>query len=329
MTSLAPSGAIATPSTSRNTLAGIACGMGAGALWGLVFIAPELARDFSPLLLTIGRYLCYGLIAIVLIAPRWRSLTSRITRREWRNLVWLALTGNTLYYVMVSSAVQNGGIAMTSLVVGFLPVAVTVIGSRDEGAVGLRKLLPSLLLCTAGIVCIGWQSLANAGVGATSKALFGLLCAFGALASWTTFAVFNARCLAQMKHVAAQDWNLLTGLVTGAQSLVLVPVALMFESDPHTSDAWLKFLAVSAGVAVVASIIGNGLWNKMSRLLPLTLTGQMIVFETVFALLYAFAWEQRGPTGLEIAALALVLGSVTSCLAAHRQRDAHLADHAS
>jgi drug/metabolite transporter (DMT)-like permease len=57
--------------------------MGAGALWGLVFLAPELVDEFSPLLLTIGWYLCYGLIAVMLMAPRWRSRVGRVSRRQW------------------------------------------------------------------------------------------------------------------------------------------------------------------------------------------------------------------------------------------------------
>ncbi len=36
-------------------LAGIFCGMGAGALWGLVFLAPEIVPGFSPLEQAIGR----------------------------------------------------------------------------------------------------------------------------------------------------------------------------------------------------------------------------------------------------------------------------------
>ncbi len=310
---------------NNDTLVGIACGMGAGALWGLVFLAPEMARDFSPLLLTIGRYLCYGLIAAALIAPRWRGLFARVPKQQWRNLFWLALFGNTLYYVLLASAVQNGGIAMASLIVGFVPVAVTVIGSREAGAVGLRKLWPSLVLCAAGIVCIGWQSLAGSmAMGSGEKALFGLVCAFGALASWTAFAVGNARCLAMVHEVSAQEWNLLTGLVTGAQNLALVPLALVLElggtqAVSHSTGDWLRFAAVSAGVAVVASIIANAMWNTMSRRLPLTLVGQMIVFETLFALLYAFAWEGRAPALLEIVALGLVVGSMVSCLKAHRR----------
>ena len=108
----------------ESTLIGILCGAGAGALWGLVFLAPELARAFSPLELTIGRYLAYGAISALLIAPNWRTLTAKLGRREWLALGWLALAGNTIYYILLSSAVQMGGIAMTSLVIGFLPVAV-------------------------------------------------------------------------------------------------------------------------------------------------------------------------------------------------------------
>ncbi|MFT4047212.1 MAG: DMT family transporter [Solimonas sp.] len=301
-------------------LAGLAYGAGAGALWGLVFLAPELAGPFGPLQLTIGRYLCYGLIAAALVGRRWRSLAARMPRRQWRNLVWLALAGNTLYYALLSAAVQSGGIAMTSLVIGFLPVAVTIIGSRDHGAVPLRALLPSLLLCAGGAVCIGAQALGEGTVRPLGERILGLLCAFGALASWTAYAVGNARCLTRLEHVSSHDWNLLTGVVTGAQSLVLIPFALAFGTAGHGLGEWARLGAVSAGVALLCSILGNALWNRMSRLLPLTLVGQMILFETLFALIYGFLWERRWPTSLELSALAFVALSVLACLAAHRRQ---------
>lgn len=298
---------------------GVICGAGAGALWGLVFVAPELAGGFSPLELTIGRYLCFGALAVVLVGRRWRSLVTRLSCRQWLSLVWLAFAGNTLYYVMLSTAVQTGGVAMTALVIGFVPVAVTTIGSRDHGAVPLRKLLPSLLLCVAGTVCVGWQ--AGQDVAASGTRSMGLLCAIGAMASWTAYAAGNARSLAQVKDISAHDWNLLIGIVTGAQSVLLIPLALALDGTSHSGGEWARFAAVSAGVALLASIVGNALWNHTSRLLPLTLVGQMIVFETLFALVYGFLWEHRRPTLLEIAALALVVTSVLTCLAAHRPVD--------
>ncbi|WP_212742005.1 MULTISPECIES: DMT family transporter [unclassified Sphingomonas] len=300
-------------------LLGVLCGAAAGALWGLVFVAPELARAFGPLELTIGRYLAYGLLSAALIAPRWPSLRAQLRASEWRALAWLALAGNTLYFLLLSSAVQLGGIAMTSLVIGFLPVIVTIAGSRAEGAVPLARLAPSLLLCAGGAVCIGGQALFLPSIRPPAAQLIGLACAVGALASWSAFAVGNSQMLARVKAISSHDWNLLLGLVTGAQSLVLIPLALLLGTGRHGAGDWALFAAVSVGVALFASILGNALWNRMSRLLPLTLAGQMITFETLFALLYAFAWEHRGPTALEALAFVLVVASVVTCLAAHRR----------
>ncbi|WP_419198208.1 DMT family transporter [Novosphingobium resinovorum] len=302
-----------------STFSGVLSGMGAGALWGLVFLAPELVRGFGPLQLSIGRYLCYGAASAVLVAPRLRRVLAAVEPREWLSLAWLALAGNTLYYVFLSAAVQAGGVAMTSLVIGFLPVAVTVIGSRDRDAVPLARLAPSLLLCAGGAVCIGWQALAAPASGAAGSQAIGLACAIGALVSWTAFAIGNARCLARTR-VSVHEWNLLTGLVTGAQALALLPLSLLLDDWSRPPAEWLTFAGVSIGVALFASIVGNALWNRMSRLLPLTLVGQMILFETLFALLYGFAWEHRLPTPLELGAFALVVASVVSCISAHRRK---------
>jgi drug/metabolite transporter (DMT)-like permease len=296
------------------TWLGIGCGIIAGALWGLVFLAPEVARGFAPLQLSAGRYLAYGLVAAVLVAPSARRLAATLSWAEWRALAWLSLWGNILYFVLLAQAVQTGGIAMTSLIVGMLPVAVTVIGSRQHGAVPFVQLIPSLLLSAAGMVCIGWQSLH----GAAQGSLVGVLCAVGALVSWTIYAVQNSRWLGRVHHVSSHEWSLLTGVVTGAQALLLAVPAFLWTPAAHASADWLRFGGVVAGVAIFASILGNAFWNRASRLLPLTLTGQMILFETLFALLYAFIWERRLPTGLETAAMVLLVAGVLSCTAAHR-----------
>ena len=289
----------------------------AGAFWGLVFLAPELARGFPPLQLSAGRYLAYGLVAALLVAPSWRKLVQALSWKEWRALIWLSLTGNIIYYVFLANAVQSGGVAMTSLVIGLLPIAVTLAGSRDRHAVPLRRLLPSLLLSAAGLLCISWQSL-SAGGGQSQGSAFGLFCAIGALVSWTIYAVGNSRWLARLDHVSAHEWSLLTGVVTGGQALLLAVPAFHFVPGSHSSADWLWFTGVVTAVAIFCSVVGNGLWNKASRLLPLTLIGQMIVFETLFALLYGFLWEARWPTGLEFAAMVLLVVGVLASASAHR-----------
>jgi drug/metabolite transporter (DMT)-like permease len=306
----------------RDHALGIACGAGAGALWGLVFLAPALAHDATPLQLAVGRYLAFGLLSVALLGRRGRALAASLDRRDLWWLAALALSGNTLYYVLLSTAVQQGGIAMTALVIGFLPVTVTIIGSREAGAVPLARLAPALLLCAAGALCIGWPALATAGGAARAPggagALPGLVCAIGALVAWTLYAVGNSRCLARLTRVSVHEWNLLVGVATGVQALALLPFALVPGAGPREPAGWLRLGGVSIAVALLASVAGNALWNRMSRLLPLTLAGQMILFETLFALAYGWWWERRLPRPLELLALVLVVAGVLSCLAAHR-----------
>jgi drug/metabolite transporter (DMT)-like permease len=299
---------------ANKTSLGIAAGILAGALWGLVFLAPELTQGFTPAQLSAGRYLSYGCIAAVLVTRSWRRVLAGLGWREWRALAWLSLTGNIIYYVLLAQAVQLGGVAMASIVIGLLPVVVTLVGSRDTGAVPLRRLVPSLVLSAAGLVCISWQAL----LAQEASSLTGLLCATGALASWTIYAVGNSRWLGKLQTVSAHEWSLLTGLVTGVEALLLAVPAFYTGTSAHHAGEWLYFAAIVTGIAVLCSIIGNGCWNYASRVLPLTLMGQMIVFETLFAALYGFFWEQRWPTGAESAAMALLVAGVAACALAHR-----------
>lgn len=299
---------------SRPTQLGIGAGVTAGAFWGLVFLAPELVPGFSPLQLSAGRYLAYGIVAAILIARAWPRLRQRLSWADWRGLAWLSLAGNIVYYLFLAQAVQSGGVAMTSIVIGLLPITVTLAGAREHGALPLRRLAPSLTLGGAGLACISWDSLASSAGGSA----VGLLCAVGALLSWTFYAVVNRRWLARLEGISANEWSLLVGVMTGAQALLLAVPAFPATSAAHTGAEWLRFLGVVTAVGIFCSVVGNALWNYASRALPMALMGQMIVFETVFASLYGFLWEARWPGGLEAAALVLLVAGVVSCAAAHR-----------
>jgi drug/metabolite transporter (DMT)-like permease len=54
--------------------------------------------------------------------------------------------------------------------------------------------------------------------------------------------------------------------------------------------------------------------------LPLTLSGQLIVFETLFALLYGFVYDARLPRPLEAAAIVLLIAGVMWSVRRHDRR---------
>jgi drug/metabolite transporter (DMT)-like permease len=301
----------------QRLLIGLLCGLVAGAFWGGVFLAPELLHAFTPLQMTAGRYLCYGLASAVLLAPSMGKVLGRLTLADWRDLAGLSLLGNIVYYVGLAVSVQIAGVAPASLIIGLLPVTITLVGAKPGEGVPLRKLAAPLLLVAAGVVCINLAAFQTAGGVSPGRLSLGLLAAAGALAVWTVYAVWNARRLAATPRFTSHEWSLLTGVVTGLLSLLLV-VPAFAHGKAHAQGDWMLFGGVSLAVALGASVIGNGLWNAASRLLPLSLSGQLIVFETLFALLYGFLHEGRWPHPLETAAIVLMLAGVLWSVHLHR-----------
>ena len=73
--------------------AGVLFALVAGLLWGLVFVAPLLLPEYPAALLSVARYLAFGLIALPLALIDWRRLRE-LTRADWAAAARLALIGN-------------------------------------------------------------------------------------------------------------------------------------------------------------------------------------------------------------------------------------------
>jgi drug/metabolite transporter (DMT)-like permease len=309
---------------------GILCGLLAGAMWGMVFIVPEILVAFSPLELAVGRYVAYGIIAAALMLPRLPGLLRRLEHSDYAALLRHALSGNIVYYMLLALGVKLAGVAPTSLIIGLLPISVTLIGHRDHGAAPLRRMVPPLLIVAAGIACINIDLFihANASGAGLGRTLLGVLCAAGALLCWTWYAIDNARYLKRNPHFSSAEWSALYGISSGLIALLIGLVAFALRHDDVTGAAalasgrdWTTFWIANSLLALGASVIGNQLWNIASRSVPVTLSGQLILFETLFALLYGFIYQQRLPRVLEIAAMVLLIAGVLWSVRVHARED--------
>ena len=309
---------------------GVFCGLLAGAMWGMVFIVPAYLTAFTPLEMACGRYIAYGLIAAGLLHRRLPPLLRRLDRTDVSATVKHALAGNIVYYMLLALGVQMAGVSATSLIIGVLPITVTLMGRKDHGAVPLRQLAWPLLLVAAGIACINidvfsHDAVTSTGVGATlAVKLAGVACAVGALLCWTWYSVDNARYLKRNPHFSSGEWSALYGVSSGLIALAIAAVALaVFHGDVIGAGAvasgrdWTVFWIVNALLALGASVIGNHLWNIASRTVPLTLSGQLILFETLFALGYGFIYHQQWPRVLEVAAMLLLVTGVMWSVRVH------------
>lgn len=306
---------------------GVLCGLLAGAFWGLVFLAPKLLPAFSPWELSVGRYVCYGLIALVFLAPALRSTLARIDRHDLAAMVRQALAGNIVYYILLAYGVQLAGIAPTSLIIGLLPLVVTFMGRADHGAMPLKALAWPLLTVAAGIACINidlfLHSASDPGRSTVQSAI-GVVCAAVALLCWSWYTVDNTRYLQRHNKFTGGQWSALYGLASGIIALMIGVLGLALFADRITGEAgqasgrdWTLFWLVNAGLALGASMIGNQLWNIASRRVPVTLSGQLIISETLFALLYGFVYGQQWPRVLEGLAIALLVVGVAWAVRRH------------
>ncbi|WP_395407730.1 DMT family transporter [Pseudoduganella sp. UC29_106] len=309
---------------------GVLCGLLAGAMWGMVFIVPELLSAFSPVEMAVGRYVAYGAIAFGLMLPKLGNLLSRLERSDYAALLRHALSGNIIYYMLLALGVKFAGVAPTSLIIGVLPIAVTLMGRNDHGAVPLRQLALPLLVVAAGITCINVDVFQHAQAAGQPllRTLTGLLCATGALLCWSWYTLDNARYLKRNPHYTSGEWSALYGLSTGVIALLIGAVAFALFHDQVTGAAgaasgrdWGLFWICNGVIALGASVIGNHLWNIASRRVPVTLSGQLILFETLFALLYGFIYKHQFPRPLEIAAIVLLIAGVVWSVHVHAQEE--------
>lgn len=301
-------------------LTGIAYALGAGLIWGLVFIVPLLLPDYPGFLLSFGRYLAFGVVALI---PAWidRRRIRRLTRADWLAALRLSIVGNLLYYAALATAIQLAGAPLPAMLIGTLPVILSICANRAAIHAGTHiawaRLMPSLVLLSLGLLLVNWSELRHLDSARSSfDYLAGLALTVVALASWTWYPIHNARYLRAQPHIGAATW-------ATVQGLAILPLTLpgfigygWYASLQNQDFIWPfgpqapLFLALMLASGLGASWLGTLLWNQASRRLPASLAGQLIVFETLAALAYAFVLRETWPPLSVIAAVVLLCAGV-------------------
>jgi drug/metabolite transporter (DMT)-like permease len=305
--------------------------LAAGLTWGLVFIAPSLLPDYPAALLSFGRYLAFGLIALPLA---WldRTRIAQLSRADWLEAAKLSLVGNIVYYLFLAAAIQHAGGPLPTVIIGTLPVVIAISSNlRDharDGRLRWRQLAAPLAVIAAGIALVNHSELAalrqnpSADLG---RYALGALLAVGAVVCWTWYPMRNADWLRAHADRSPSTW-------ATAQGIATLPLALLgylgFMLWSHFSGATLplplgpqplQFVALMFTIGLLASWLGTLCWNEASQRLPTTLVGQLIVFETLAALAYAFVLRGRAPDAYTTAGIVMLVAGVIIAL---RQRPA-------
>ena len=199
-------------------LVGIAAGLAAGALWGLVFVAPRMVGHFGMVDIAAARFIVFGVVA------GWRC---------WWRPIREALAGRAQALTVLGLS----GLGFTGY---YLLLAFSIVRRRHRGAEpdhrhhpGLddaagptgrtcawQALLPGLALTAAGIALMVAGAWPEGGASGTHFG-WGLVLALLAMASWTAFGLLNAAWLKRHPEVHAADWANWLGIATGLGALLL------------------------------------------------------------------------------------------------------------
>ena len=297
---------------------GVLCAIGAGLMWGLVFVTPLMLPDYPGIVLSFGRYIAFGLIALVpAFFDRRRILA--LTRADWLVAIKLSLVGNLLYYAALASAIQLADAPLPTMLIGTLPVAISVCSNWAPGhpseAVAWRRLAPSLLIIFIGLMLVNASELTHLdGRRSLGDYALGCLLGLGAVAAWTWYPIMNARHMKANLHIGSSTWATAQGVATLPMALAGFVVYGAASYLMHGSFAFPlgprpgPFIGLMLFIGLCASWLGTLLWNRASQRLPTTLAAQLIVFETLAALLYAFLWNRSMP------ALQVQIGIVLLCV---------------
>lgn len=304
---------------------GILAGLAAGALWGLVFVAPRMVLSdsnstagFTSIDLTAGRFLSYGLMAAVLMFLGLRTKQLPTLNQAFAALV-LSLLGFTGYYLLLVLAINDAGTEMPTLIIGTIPIWVMFLGKQQ--GLSFRSLLPGLLLTAGGLVLMAYVQLqGQPDIQSTASTNYwrGIAYALASMVCWTIFAIFNSAWLKKHTEVSAADWANWLGVATGLGAWLLWLLAgsdlKPMTSDPKFASFAIICIATGLGSAWLATIC----WNIASQRLSASLCGQLIVSETVFALIYSSWWDGQLPALLAIVAGVLFVLGILASIKAHR-----------
>ena len=298
-------------------LTGILAGLVAGALWGLVFVAPRMVSGVSAVDFTAGRFVSYGalslLIMLVIRPSPWPN------RQQALAAMGMSFLGFTGYYLLLVFAIQDAGTEVPSLIIGTITIWMMLL---DKPA-GLRwaALLPGLAMTLLGLALMMQASYSLPGLtkpGSGTHFWRGVAYAVTSMGLWTAFGLLNAAWLKRHPQVSATAWANWLGVATGIGALILwfaTGTKLnVLAANPQWALAAMLMIATGAGSAWLATV----LWNVASQRLSASLCGQLIVSETIFALVYSFAWDGHWPNALQAAACLLFALGILASIRAHR-----------
>jgi drug/metabolite transporter (DMT)-like permease len=293
---------------------GISFALGALFIWAFIYVVPQFITGFSSIEIALGRYLVYGIISVLLFLRSKSKGGCNFSRDVWIKALYFSLICTIGYYTFLVLALRYSSPAVCALILGTSPITTAIYGNWMQKEISFKKLILPCILIFAGLIIMNFPNINTHVEEHAINYFFGLVCSVFALAAWTWYVEANSRFLKENPEVPSSDWCTLIGIGTLFWVVLFtIVLALFFENQLHfdkyivyNSDM-LSFIIGSLILGIFCSWVAEYLWNEASLFLPVSLAGQLTIFETAFALLFVYLIEQRPPVYIEVAGMGLQL----------------------
>lgn len=305
-------------------------GVFACVIWGFVYLIPLVLPGYDAGFIASGRFVVYGLVSVPLIWWERREI-AQYTRSDWWRVAQLGIVGNIVYYWFLAECVKNAGAPLGGMCMAVIPVLTTIFGNLQERrrgkALPWKGLIVSIVMILVGIVMSNWTEfdyVVHVLKSTSDRFWFGAAMGVVGLLIWTWYALVNSDWLRQHPERSPRTWSTAQGLTAFPFAVVLY--GFVWQSAPAgtpllgSDPMWFLFLMFFAGF--FCSWLAIVLWNEMSQRLPTSIAGQMIVFESIFAVLYAHALRWEMPKVNMIVGMVLLIGGVLYAMHVVRRGEA-------
>lgn len=292
---------------------GILFAVGACFVWGLIYVIPQFIPQFNALEIALGRYFVLGVFSSCIFLKIRKSTSFHYPFALWKKAILFAFFSSFCFYILLLLSFRYASPALSALIIGMSPITIGIYGNLKQREISFKRLLLPFALILLGLALANGPKLLEG----QSSYLLGLFCSLLALGCWTWYVVSNARFLKTHSQMNSTHWCTMIGM--GTLFWVVLSGFLFFLFFPDqihfaklgTFDADLAryFLAVAV-LGIVCSWAADFLWNRASYYLPVSLTGQLMILESAFAVLFVFLVDQTVPEPLEALGMTLQLGAI-------------------
>lgn len=291
----------------------VALGVAANALWGAAFIVPYALHDFPSELITIFRYIVYGVVSIViLLLSGAGNVRFSFPIFVMENVI--SFCGNVGYYLFLTLGIKYAGFVYPALIIGLLPVTVILFSAVQDKIQSPLRLLPGVGLIGLGMILVNYLN-----VSGTSNLLLdgdhvrGIGFSLLSLLLLTIYCIANAHFLKSNVGISSLRWAGFLGVCALLQSILFSILVIVFAGydlavfKAYPADRIIAFMLGVVFLGVFVSYLAMWLWNVSSRHISSIVAGRVLCLETIFALAYGYALDARMPRELELLGISLIV----------------------